>query len=81
MTAAALRRLRSSTATHYDSDTAPTVTVMHRTPRGVVSTTGRMIAETQREVALLVDGSPVIVSTSTITRRTPHSTMAVTPST
>lgn len=73
VTKAAARRLRSKTATHYTAENAPTITVVHRSPSGgTLSTTGRLIAETQRELALIVHGSPVVIPTAKISRRTPH---------
>lgn len=67
---AAIRRLRSRNAQHFDGDTGPMVTIVHN--RGVASTTGRLIAETSHELALMVHGSPVVISKRSIVRRTTH---------
>lgn len=68
---AAVKRLRSRNATHYTADTMPTVTVLHRTRSGgTMSTTGRLFAETSREIAVMVRSSPVVIAVRDIETRT-----------
>lgn len=70
VTAAAVKRLRSKAATHHSGDV--TITVLHRHPRtgAALSTTGRLIAETPHEIALLVRSSPTVISTKHVVSRT-----------
>lgn len=60
-------------ATHYPSN-MPSITVKHTHPvtGAAMSTTGRPIAETPLELALLVRTSPVVIRTSLITYRSDH---------
>lgn len=64
-----IKRLQSKDAKHYDD--GPTVTIKHRHPLSgaELSSTGRLIAETTHEVALLVRSTPEVIPTSAILYR------------
>lgn len=66
----ALRRLRSKRAQHFGVD-GPTITVMHKHPLtgALLVTTGRLVAETAHEVALLVRSTPEVIATRRIVSR------------
>lgn len=72
VSAAAIKRLRSKNAQHYGYD-GPMLTIVHTSDSGgALATTGRLIAETSHELALIVHGSPVVISTRRIKSRSEH---------